>query len=169
MARLALMVMPISRSRSMSSRYCSRISRFSTAPQASSRRSARVLLPWSMWAMIEKLRIRAISIGLILAEAERRACDAKYGSRGSSFGVRRRGPGLCIGTEQLRYGLQNGGRGRHLPGFEEAAAHEGYAVEVVEGGVVEGVRVVVFVEVLRGGAGGGEPDESGVEEGGHAI
>ena len=53
----ALMVMPRCRSRSMSSSICSRSSRFSTVPVFSSSRSANVLLPWSMWAMIEKLRI----------------------------------------------------------------------------------------------------------------
>ena len=34
-----------------------------TVPVASSRRSARVLLPWSMCAMMQKLRIRDWSMG----------------------------------------------------------------------------------------------------------
>ena len=55
----ALMVMPRSRSRSMESRYWARMSRASTAPVISRIRSDSVDLPWSMWAMIEKLRMRA--------------------------------------------------------------------------------------------------------------
>src|SRR5207245_10939908 len=52
------MVMPRSRSSSMSSRNCADISRAETAPVASRMRSASVDFPWSMWAMIEKLRMR---------------------------------------------------------------------------------------------------------------
>ena len=63
---LALMVMPFSRSRSMRSSTCSAISRWAMVPVSSSRRSARVDLPWSMCAMMQKLRIcgaeRAVSI-----------------------------------------------------------------------------------------------------------
>ena len=58
----ALIVMPRSRSRSIESRYCSRISRMSTAPVTSRMRSDSVDFPWSMWAMMEKLRIRASSM-----------------------------------------------------------------------------------------------------------
>src|SRR5205823_10130484 len=56
----ALMVMPRSRSMSIESRYCSRISRASTALVSSRMRSLRVDLPWSMWAMTEMFRIRSI-------------------------------------------------------------------------------------------------------------
>src|ERR1041384_4895382 len=51
------MVMPRSRSRSMVSRTWSRIWRRSSVPVASMSRSARVDLPWSMWAMMQKLRM----------------------------------------------------------------------------------------------------------------
>src|SRR6266478_7163409 len=51
------MVMPRSRSSSMSSRNCADISRAETAPVASRIRSASVDFPWSIWAMIEKLRM----------------------------------------------------------------------------------------------------------------
>src|SRR5687767_13376212 len=51
--------MPRSRSRSMSSSTWSIISRSESAPVRSSSRSARVDLPFSMWAMIEKLRMRS--------------------------------------------------------------------------------------------------------------
>ena len=53
----ALMVMPRSRSRSMSSRIWACISRPVTEPVSSSSRSLSVDLPWSMWAMMAKLRI----------------------------------------------------------------------------------------------------------------
>ena len=39
--------------------------RFSTAPVASMRRSARVDLPWSMWATMQKLRMRDWGVGRI--------------------------------------------------------------------------------------------------------
>src|SRR5664280_3362683 len=55
----ALMVIPRSRSMSIESRYCSRISRGSTAPVSSRIRSDRVDLPWSTWLMIEKFRMRS--------------------------------------------------------------------------------------------------------------
>src|SRR5215218_5205087 len=49
--------MPRSRSSSMESSSCGRWSRGSTAPVSSRMRSASVDFPWSMWAMIEKLRM----------------------------------------------------------------------------------------------------------------
>src|SRR3954462_4533438 len=51
------MVMPRSRSMSIRSRYCARALRSSTTPVSWSIRSARVDLPWSMWAMMQKLRM----------------------------------------------------------------------------------------------------------------
>ena len=55
-----LMVMPRSRSMSMVSRIWSRNCRSSTMPVAWISRSARVDLPWSIWAMMLKLRILGI-------------------------------------------------------------------------------------------------------------
>ena len=52
-----LMVMPRSRSKSMESRSWACISRLVTVRVVSSRRSDSVVFPWSMWAMIEKLRV----------------------------------------------------------------------------------------------------------------
>ena len=49
--------MPRSRSMSMRSRYWSRFSRSDTSPVISRMRSASVDLPWSIWAMMLKLRI----------------------------------------------------------------------------------------------------------------
>jgi hypothetical protein len=57
-----LIVMPRSRSMSIRSRYCARICRPSTIPVSCSIRSARVDLPWSMCAMMQKLRITAWSV-----------------------------------------------------------------------------------------------------------
>src|SRR5436853_2843019 len=51
------MVMPRSRSSSIVSSSCGRCLRGSTAPFVSRMRSASVDFPWSMWAMIEKLRM----------------------------------------------------------------------------------------------------------------
>src|SRR3954466_4793576 len=56
------MVMPRSRSMSILSRYCARMSRPSTIPVNSSIRSASVDLPWSMCAMMQKFRMRAGSV-----------------------------------------------------------------------------------------------------------
>src|SRR5262245_60218353 len=53
--------MPRSRSRSMLSSSWARIARGSTVCVSSRIRSASVDLPWSMWAMIEKLRMCAWS------------------------------------------------------------------------------------------------------------
>ena len=55
----ALIVIPRSRSRSMESSTCSRISRFESVRVSSRMRSARVDLPWSMCATMEKLRMRS--------------------------------------------------------------------------------------------------------------
>src|SRR3954466_10486998 len=52
------MVIARSRSRSIESSSCSRMSREATVWVISRMRSARVDFPWSMWAMIEKLRMR---------------------------------------------------------------------------------------------------------------
>src|SRR6478609_2536952 len=57
-----LIVMPRSRSMSIRSRYCARIDRSSTTPVICSMRSARVDLPWSMWAMMQKLRIASCGV-----------------------------------------------------------------------------------------------------------
>ncbi len=61
----SLIVIPRSRSRSSVSSTCSFISRFCTVPVASIRRSARVDLPWSMCATMQKLRIRGWDMGRI--------------------------------------------------------------------------------------------------------
>ena len=69
-----LIVMPRSRSMSMRSRYCARMARASTTPVSWSMRSASVDLPWSMCAMMQKLRIRSGGVALG-ANAERAMGD----------------------------------------------------------------------------------------------
>ena len=56
------MVMPRSRSMSMVSSSCAFISRSVTVPVDWISRSASVDFPWSMWATMEKLRMRAMSV-----------------------------------------------------------------------------------------------------------
>src|ERR1700678_1365441 len=58
----ALMVMPRSRSRSIASSTWACISRAVREPVNSSKRSERVDLPWSMWAMMAKFRMCLLSI-----------------------------------------------------------------------------------------------------------
>src|SRR5213594_239838 len=55
--------MPRSRSRSMPSSTWSDISLLESAPVSSSIRSDSVVLPWSMWAMMQKFRISRGSMG----------------------------------------------------------------------------------------------------------
>src|SRR5690606_14942195 len=57
-----LMVMPFSRSRSMASRSCAFSSRWATVLVAPIRRSESVVFPWSMCAMIEKLRVSEVGM-----------------------------------------------------------------------------------------------------------
>ena len=61
---LRLIVMPRLRSMSIRSRYWARIERSSTTPVSCSIRSASVDLPWSMWAMMQKLRICAGAVNV---------------------------------------------------------------------------------------------------------
>src|SRR5579875_1911674 len=70
------MVMPRSRSMSIESRYCSRMSRASTAPVSSRMRSDRVDFPWSTWATMLRLRI----------------CSRFTGFQGDKGGLRRLPP-----------------------------------------------------------------------------
>ena len=74
----ALIVMPFSRSRSIESRTWLVIWRASIVCVSSSNRSASVDLPWSMWAMIEKLRRR--SWGMVT----RPECSGSSGALGPS-------------------------------------------------------------------------------------
>ena len=59
MTALPLIVMPRSRSSSIWSINWATISWARTVPVISKNRSAKVDLPWSMWAMMQKLRMNA--------------------------------------------------------------------------------------------------------------
>jgi flagellar biosynthesis protein FlhB len=59
---LALMVIPRSRSISIASSIWSCMSRSATVPVSWISRSASVDFPWSIWATMEKLRMRASSV-----------------------------------------------------------------------------------------------------------
>ena len=73
---LALMVMPRSRSMSIESSTCSTISRSAMVPVCWISRSASVDLPWSIWAMIAKLRM--LSIGwAVMGGGDSRAAARK--------------------------------------------------------------------------------------------
>src|SRR5687767_13225392 len=70
------MVMPRSRSRSIESSTCSAISRSARPPHIWMKRSARVDLPWSMCAMMEKLRIRLRVVKAGFEPYKERGCPA---------------------------------------------------------------------------------------------
>src|SRR3954447_26945 len=74
--------MPRSRSRSIESSSCGRWLRASTVPVSSRMRSASVDFPWSMWAMIEKLRMcwsgRDIPRSRLVAAPEAAGDQAAY-------------------------------------------------------------------------------------------
>lgn len=57
-----LIVMPFSRSKSMASKSWALASRSATVCVNSKRRSERVVFPWSICAMMEKLRVRLVSM-----------------------------------------------------------------------------------------------------------
>src|SRR6185295_7043163 len=80
---LLLMVMPRSRSISIESRIWSRKSRASTPPVRWIRRSARVDFPWSIWAMMQKLRMSSKTD--LPDAALRSAVRRSYNGPGSAF------------------------------------------------------------------------------------
>src|SRR6476469_6308868 len=120
-----LIVMPRSRSMSIRSRYCARAARSSTTPVSCSIRSARVDLPWSMWAMMQKFRMTEGSVrpgagtlaGGVTDEVPRGTFQAGTGERSSSHA------GRCEPESAGRAGEEVGERGRvdrgrvaqHLP------------------------------------------------------
>src|SRR6266704_5663818 len=84
----SLMVMPRSRSKSIVSSTCSRISRLSSVPVSSIRRWARVDWPWSIWATMQKLRMWSWRMG---REYSRQTSDIR----------RQRGPFSCLISDVL--------------------------------------------------------------------
>src|SRR5579883_2888878 len=134
------MVMPRSRSISMLSSIWSRNSRSEMPPQRWISLSARVDLPWSIWAMIAKLRIWARSV---------------IGSREEMVEV----PG-GIGLRHLHNRARPqhrhaGGRERAL-GEDEVARHAQHLAAPLEPGAARGGRHEVPLE-LHGGEEAMEP------------
>jgi hypothetical protein len=131
--------MPRSRSRSMESRNCARASRSETALVACKRRSASVLLPWSMWAMMEKLRIFT---GIAQCSRRARSIHARKsrGNRGFARADQSRLVSHRQNRVQSRIHVLIHVRGR----FAEAAAGIG------GGGVVWRVALEVGVRLRRG-------------------
>src|SRR6185503_388179 len=164
----ALIVMPFSRSRSIESRTWLVIWRGSMACVSSSRRSARVDFPWSMWAMIEKLRSRAW--GIVTRRESRRAsragvrCDlagkVQDGDEaGAEIGQLRRTPGRH-GAAKVRelpwkvVGQRPAARAvrgdQVVPRVELGAWRRDHATRAVEGAHLEGLQgreIVLEAEV----------------------
>src|SRR3954454_22833894 len=116
------MVIPRSRSRSIESSTCGRCFR-STAPVSSRKRSASVDLPWSMWAMIEKLRM--LSMGV-----------RKYGDtlRGSGLPAPQEAPDLLGLRDPKRHdrGCVDGGAQREAGRQRDRLTGEAAAQSLVE-------------------------------------
>src|SRR5450759_2548322 len=130
-----LIVIPRSRSSSILSRSCSFMSRAATVPVTSRTRSASVDLPWSMWAMMLKLRMWSSAV----TTANDTGCGR--GGRPAAASVRRHRrpssppPELSHGGELLE--LEDLGE----PEVDEAAGGFGpllvtVLVAVVAGGLV---------------------------------
>src|SRR5262249_36646576 len=148
------MVMPRSRSISMESSTCSTISRSASAPVSWISRSASVDLPWSMCAMIEKLRILSMAAfmarGLALASGRGKQAPAVAETTTS---LRR---DALLGEERLeRDGLAGFGHDRmarrhRLPvravGIERFGDHHQ---------IVAGLPVVERIGVVVGSVAGG--------------
>ena len=118
----------------MSSSICSCISRAVTALQRCRMRSDSVVLPWSMWATIEKLRMQRGSVigerrddtgfGPQVPRGHRDRAGARAGSLGPSRRKRRR-PAQAImaalSVVKARSGSRTGTRCRRAPGRERGA------------------------------------------------
>ena len=125
------MVMPRSRSRSIESSTCAVISRWLSAPVSSSRRSASVDLPWSMCAMMQKLRMKRGSMGSRAGRGSGRPQlkAGEYGPRPANNRVchsSRRAAHLVLGCSFSRMKAatlscsifqRSGVRIHHVPGF----------------------------------------------------
>src|SRR6185295_15226224 len=102
---LLLMVMPRSRSMSIESRIWSRKSRSSTPPVRWINRSARVDFPWSMWAMMQKLRMSSKTE--FPSAAQRVPCEILQRLEGGGrFRLRGPAPGLHLFQQLLPLGVE---------------------------------------------------------------
>src|SRR3954467_1294714 len=110
-----LIVIPRSRSRSIESSSCSRMSREATVWVISRMRSASVDLPWSMWAMIEKLRMRLWS--------DKRPPRIEVGGRALGREAHRHlDPAVAGVGDRRRPRAAGAGAGRSLSGGRRAQA-----------------------------------------------
>src|SRR4030095_1031781 len=92
------MVMPRSFSRSMESRTCPTAFLASMVPVRDRRRSARVDLAGSMWATMEKLRIRSMAIVFRISRGELRCVGGKAGASAHDGAVLEDGSGADLGA-----------------------------------------------------------------------
>src|SRR5690349_17055724 len=83
-------VMPRSRSIGLLSSTCSVISRSSSPPHSWMKRSASVDFPWSMWAMIEKLRMWDCCMGALRKRRRSIAEGSAQGVRVEAGGAQQR-------------------------------------------------------------------------------
>src|SRR6266478_3975193 len=98
--------MPRSRSISIVSSTCSRISRASSPPQVWISRSASVDLPWSIWAMIAKLRIWLSGVVMMFQRVPPEHKDALSPDQRDEGQRRRRSQVRNLDAECLRRGNQ---------------------------------------------------------------
>src|SRR5258705_3541462 len=121
----ALMVIPRSFSRSIESRTWSTAFLASMVQVSDRSRSARVDLPWSMWATMEKLRIRSVAIGLRIARpcAARREPGAVPDPLGAGAGGDHRVGLQDRGETELRIGADPGARAHAAVAHDRPRAH----------------------------------------------
>src|SRR5688500_9196315 len=157
------MVIPRSFSRSMESRNWAVISRWVRAPVRSISRSDRVVFPWSMWAMIEKLRMWSMGPGsaILVRPAHHHDVQARPAEE-EPAALRVQPVGLVqaeqpVGQDlQQREGLRPQGLGLR------AGHHQGHTA--VDEGQEELVLVPVLEDVVHGravGQGLGDGEEGG--------
>src|SRR3954470_24060498 len=157
--------MPRSRSRSIRSRYWARMSRAATAPVSSRRRSASVDFPWSMWAMMQKLRISSggVTGTELRGVSGTKACVA--GWEGSSVRLSYEGPlvdSLADGQHQVPDQAQQDQRA-------PPRAQQGRALRAQDGGeegAHRGGRLLAgaprgLPRARQGGLGGSAPQADG--------
>src|SRR6185503_17783116 len=128
----------------MESRNWSVISRWVRAPVRSMSRSDSVVLPWSMWAMIEKLRMWSMGPGSAILVGPADHHDVQPGpaeEEAAAFGVQP--PGLVQAEQPVGQDLQQGEALRPQGLGLRTGHHQGYAA------VDEGEEELVLVPLLE--------------------
>src|SRR3954469_15123667 len=134
--------MPRSRSRSIESSTWARIDLASTVFVISRMRSASVDFPWSMWAMIEKLRMCAwsgMATGLRIGRARRCSSERRNGAQRLVVGDRDAIPTGILGAVEGAVGAGQEGRvglalHRHRDADRDRDAEVGVVDRVVQAG-----------------------------------